>query len=495
MEFFYIVMFLSLWTMGAVLLFYNLRKNVWIAMTVITSGLGSFAVSVHLSIMPYILPLDILSPFWSTAIYRISVTAMTIYFYFFPYAGFMGGLWLGALRTFRGRMLLSLGMALPTVWLYAEHVLREPWNYFAVSGFRWWSGCCILLGSVMYVLAVYREKDMYAKRSKRRVAFLFTSGILWGFTADFIGFRSLTMKEWSFELESNGLWHLNVIIVLGLVVAVLIYTLKYGFLGIKFKIEREKLDSSMRALTMGVSILNHSIKNEIQKINYLTEKTQGYIESGHRDKSLQSLVQIHAVSAHLLGMVGRIKEKADDIALKEERISIEGLQAAALTSMLPIIEERSIKVDLRQETGGELLCDAMHLKETLSNLIHNAVDAMTSGEGGGTLTLRAFRTKKFFVFEVKDSGCGIPKEQLNRIFEPFYTTKKNSRNYGLGLSYCISVMRKHGGNLVIADTEPGKGTSIWLQFPIRRFKDMPQTPGRNAARGLSERPPPGPTAL
>ncbi|MCR2804124.1 sensor histidine kinase [Paenibacillus soyae] len=473
MEALYVLMFASMWTMGVVFLIYGFKKNFWIAMTLLTGGTASFAFSIHLAFMPLLLPLDVLTPFWSGLIYQVSVVAMSVYFYAFPFAAGMGGLWLGAVRSLPVKVLITAVMATPSVWLFVSHLQQDPWNSFTVGDFRWWSGFCFLFGGVMYAIAFIREPDSYLKRGKRRVAALFSTGTLWAFVSDFVGFRTLVMGEWSFELESNGTWQLNAIVILALVAGIIYSAAKYGILGVKVKLEKERLDSSMRALTMGVSILNHSIKNEIQKINYLTEKTQGYIQSGQLEKSQQTIEQVHAVTAHLLSMVGRIKDKADDIVLKEEAVSVDGLLAAVLKSMMPILESRAVKVELKQEDGGELVCDAMHMAETLSNLVHNAVDAME--ETGGLLRIRSFKFKKHYVLEVKDNGSGIPKEHLARIFEPFYTTKKNTANHGLGLSYCVSVMRKHGGDLRIEESEAGKGTAIWLMFPVKRYTAMPAT--------------------
>lgn len=466
MEALYVLMFLSMWTLGVVFIIYGFRKNLWIAMTLFTGGMASFAFSVHLTIMP-VLPDRFLSPFWSETLYHVTVAAMHIYFYAFPFAACMGGLWMGAIRSRPALILLSALIALPSAGLFISHLASGPWNSFEVRELRWWSGFCFLLGSVSYVLAFLFEKDGYLRRGKRRVAILFSAGTLWAFVTDFIGFRRLRLGEWSFELESNGTWQLNVVVILGLVTAIIYFTLKYGFLGVKLRLERERHDSSMRALTMGVSILNHSIKNEIQKINYLTEKTQGYLKAGQLEKSEKTIEQVHAVTAHLLSMVGRIKEKAEDIALKEQPVSVNGLLTESLKSMLPVLERRSIHVIVKQEEDGVLVCDAMHLAETLSNLAHNAVDAME--EGHGILALRTFHSKRHFIIEVKDNGSGIPKEHQAKIFEPFYTTKKNTANHGLGLSYCLSVMRKHGGDLTIESTETGKGTTLWLRFPIRRY--------------------------
>ncbi|WP_438497875.1 sensor histidine kinase [Paenibacillus sp. IHBB 3054] len=468
MNYFYIVMFLSMWTMGVVLLVFNRKSNFWISLTLMTGGMASFAFSIHLTIVPFLLPRGWLTPTFSSFLYQLSVVAMTVYFYLFPFTACMGALWLGAVRTTKKKALISILLFIPAVLVGGHHLLKEPWASFDISHFRSWAGFYIVLSLVFYGIAFKREKEFYTRKNKKRVGVIFTLGTLFAFVTDFVGFRSLTMGEWSFELKSNGTWKYNVVVVLGLVAVIIFYLVKNGFMGIKLRIEREKRDLSMRALTMGVSILNHSIKNEIQKINYLTEKTEGYIHTGQTNKSLQSIEQIHSVTAHLLDMVGRIKDKADDIVLSETQVGVKDIFTAVLEPMQPLLESRSVRVAVMQEEDGELVCDTMHLKETLSNLVQNAVDAMDPE--GGTLTLRTVSAKRYYIIEVTDNGCGIPKEQLGKIFEPFYTTKKNAYNHGLGLPYCVSVMRKHGGRLTLVNAETGRGTTVILHFPIQRFK-------------------------
>ncbi|NQX59990.1 GHKL domain-containing protein [Paenibacillus qinlingensis] len=444
--------------------------NFWIGITLIFGGMASFTFSIHLVIMPFILPLGWLTPSISSLIYQLSVVAMSIYFYLFPFAACMGALWIGAIESFKKRLLVSLLLSIPAiVVLFSDNLSTTPWGSFDISTFRWWAGFYLLLSYVFYYVAFRRATEYHEKRNKKRVGILFTIGTLCAFVFDFVGFRSLTLREWNFQLESNGAWKFNVVVILGLVAIIIFYSVKYGFLGIKLRIERDKLDYSMRALTMGVSILNHSIKNEIQKINYLTEKTEGFIHAGQTEKSLQAIEQIHSVSAHLLSMVGRIKDKAEDILLSESQIEVKKLLAEVILPMQPLLESRSVEIIWKQVEAGDLICDTIHMKETLSNLIHNAMDAL--GSRGGIITLQALKAKRYFIIEVKDNGVGIPKDQLTKIFEPFYTTKKNSHNYGLGLPYCLSVMRKHGGKLDIAETEMGKGTTVILQFPIQRYVD------------------------
>ncbi|MFD0693131.1 sensor histidine kinase [Paenibacillus sp. GCM10027628] len=468
MKVIYVLMFVSMWTTGILFLFNSNKNNFWSGMCLLFGGMASFAFAVHLSIMPVLLSYNLVHPFFGELLYRMSVIAMNIYFYFLPYIFCMGGLWLSNNFSSKNRVLISCLLAVIPIVLIVNHAWINGWNQFEASHFRWWAGAYVALGCMFYYMSVQKETDTFSKKSKRRVGIIFSSGMSWAFISDYVGFESLKLGMWTFDLQSNGTWQYNFILILSLISLVIYNTVRYGFLGIKLKIERERLDYSMRALTMGVSILNHSIKNEIQKINYLTEKSSDLIRDNQPERSLQAIEQVHAITAHLLNMVNSIKEKADDIVLQERPFPLRELLEAAAAFMKPVFEHKEIEIILNIDAEGELYGDPVHLKETLSNLIHNAIDALPSS--GGILQIRTYVTKKGLYIDLKDNGAGIPKENLSKIFEPFYTTKKNTLNHGLGLSYCYSVLLKHGGQLSIPESEINKGTTVRLQFPIQKFK-------------------------
>jgi signal transduction histidine kinase len=71
---------------------------------------------------------------------------------------------------------------------------------------------------------------------------------------------------------------------------------------------------------------------------------------------------------------------------------------------------------------------------------------------------------------VKDSGVGIPAEDLPHIFEPFYTTKKNGQGVGLGLSVVYGILERHGGRISV-DSQPGKGTTFTMRFSRTETSD------------------------
>lgn len=120
--------------------------------------------------------------------------------------------------------------------------------------------------------------------------------------------------------------------------------------------------------------------------------------------------------------------------------------------------------------------DATQLHQVLMNLCVNARDAMPQG---GTLTIRAenkeidanyaqmnleAKVGRYVAITVEDSGTGMPAEVVNRIFEPFYTTKEVGRGTGLGLSTAMGIVRSHGGFINVY-SELGKGTKFVFHLP------------------------------
>jgi PAS domain S-box-containing protein len=140
-----------------------------------------------------------------------------------------------------------------------------------------------------------------------------------------------------------------------------------------------------------------------------------------------------------------------------QTISLLGKQA--LFQDIQVIKE--IIPDLPQ-----IIADPGQLNQVFINLMTNAVDAM---EGKGILTVRTYlipEAKKVGL-EIKDSGCGIPAENLSRIFDPFFTTKDPGKGTGLGLSTVYGIIEDHGGTIEVQSII-GQGTSFILKLPVQR---------------------------
>lgn len=116
-------------------------------------------------------------------------------------------------------------------------------------------------------------------------------------------------------------------------------------------------------------------------------------------------------------------------------------------------------------TLGPIDADPDLLRRALSNLVLNAMDAMP---GGGRLTLRTAFAGDRARLEVSDTGAGLTKEECERLFTPYYTTKQHGT--GLGLAIVQSVISDHHGSIAV-ESEPGKGTTFRIDLPARKTSD------------------------
>jgi signal transduction histidine kinase len=111
------------------------------------------------------------------------------------------------------------------------------------------------------------------------------------------------------------------------------------------------------------------------------------------------------------------------------------------------------------------------IRQVLNNIINNAVEAME--EGGllsiGTRVIQTSGKKKYAEIVVSDTGCGIKEEDLNKIFEPFFT--KKTRGTGLGLAIVNHLVEGYKGKIEIESTE-GKGTRCRLLLPVEKDENL-----------------------
>lgn len=157
-----------------------------------------------------------------------------------------------------------------------------------------------------------------------------------------------------------------------------------------------------------------------------------------------------------------------------EPMDLKGCLEDCLSLMRPEIARRN--VTLLADFNAipmTILGDSQQLQEVFCNLIDNAIDAMPEG---GTLTIRmrqmsggqapthqADRPDSYAV-DIVDTGQGIPRDMMDQIFQPFFTTKKAGRGTGLGLAIAAETIRAHGGTMAV-ESEPGKGSHFTVTFP------------------------------
>lgn len=125
-----------------------------------------------------------------------------------------------------------------------------------------------------------------------------------------------------------------------------------------------------------------------------------------------------------------------------------------------------IKVNTHFEVVPDVLCYASQLNQVFMNILNNAAQAI---DGDGEIWVRLSQQgegkKAKAVVSIKDTGKGISKEGLEKIFDPFYTTKSIGQGTGLGLSISYGIVKKHGGDIQVK-SELGKGTEFIISVPI-----------------------------
>jgi signal transduction histidine kinase len=108
-----------------------------------------------------------------------------------------------------------------------------------------------------------------------------------------------------------------------------------------------------------------------------------------------------------------------------------------------------------------LLCQAQELKQVFLNVLWNASQAIADG---GNIRVSTEIVDPNIVVRIEDDGCGMAPDVLERIFDPFFSTKKVGEGMGLGLSLCYQMVKNHGGDIRV-ESEPGSGTCFWISLP------------------------------
>ncbi len=203
--------------------------------------------------------------------------------------------------------------------------------------------------------------------------------------------------------------------------------------------------------------LAHEIRNPLGSIRMAAEVvTEGLSEDDQRfefGRILQKEAQrLNNVLEEFLGVIRAPIEETEDVVLAELLGELQlQLSVAAATSGVAIVVDAD-DVRARLVTAP--------LKQALLNLGQNALQAMS---GGGVLTLAALRTENRIEIQVTDTGEGIAANDLNQIFNPFYTTREEGT--GLGLAITQRLIQRLGGQLQV-DSQPGHGTSFNVSIPL-----------------------------
>ena len=197
------------------------------------------------------------------------------------------------------------------------------------------------------------------------------------------------------------------------------------------------------------------------------------------DEDYADLMQINENANRAASLVGQLLAFSRKQTLRPETLDVRDT-LSDLTHLLNRLVGEKVTLTLSHDPVlGAIRADKRQLEQVLMNLVVNARDAMPEG-GEIRIVTQALQLKsplkrnrvtvppgEYVSVKVIDEGTGIPPDLLQKVFEPFYTTKRTGEGTGLGLSTAYGIVKQTGG-YIFADSVVGTGTSFLLMFPVRK---------------------------
>ena len=241
---------------------------------------------------------------------------------------------------------------------------------------------------------------------------------------------------------------------------------------IAFQNVSEALDETeSKAWSKLLNVMTHEIMNSVAPISSLADTLKNRLQSPEIANSIESseledlelgIDTIKRRSEGLLKFTESYRSLNKITKLDREKILVRNLFENLNSLMRPTLEKKNIElVIIMRDPALAIEADINLLEQVMINLLVNAIEAVKDREEPRiTLSAEVQNNNKTLV-KITDNGLGMPPELLDKIFIPFFSTKKTGS--GIGLSLCKQIMLLHKGNIQVQSTE-GKGSSFILQF-------------------------------
>ena len=237
------------------------------------------------------------------------------------------------------------------------------------------------------------------------------------------------------------------------------------------KLKRAEQLASLTTLAAGVA---HEIKNPLGSISIYVQLIEKIIKK-NMDNDCQCYKDFKEYSDIIKEEIGRLEETINSflfsvrkLELDIEDVNINELILSTVSFLKYEIEQNNINIDIKFDKDNLILkLDAKYIKQSLINIIQNAIDAMTdnSDDKKKEIYIKLKTMDNYAVISIKDTGIGMKEETLNKIFEPYFTTKRHGT--GLGLTNVVRIIEAHNGNVSI-ESEYGKGSEFIIKLPLQQ---------------------------
>jgi two-component system NtrC family sensor kinase len=224
--------------------------------------------------------------------------------------------------------------------------------------------------------------------------------------------------------------------------------------------------ASIGLLAAGVA---HEVNTPLAGISSYTQMLRGQVDASDPRSAL--LEKIEKQTFRAAKIINNLLNFSRSGSTEPERLDVNKILLDVLSLVEHQLENSRIRV--RREFSPDLPCirgNENRIQQVFFNLVLNARDAMMRG---GWLTLRTHADADTVVVEVADTGHGIKREDIKRIYDPFFTTKGIGRGTGLGLSVSYGIVQEHGGAIFV-ESVPGKGSTFQVALPALQVSEAAQ---------------------
>ncbi len=229
---------------------------------------------------------------------------------------------------------------------------------------------------------------------------------------------------------------------------------------------QQQLQEAEKSAVVGrlASAIAHEIRNPLNYINLSLD----HLRKKFNPEDPAKQENFEKLTSQLKVEVDRINQQVSDFLrysrptnLDLQPVEIRSVVEDSLRIVEPQASEQGISVSLvERDKVPNVIGDAEVLRSVFNNLLINAVQAMEQNRG--SLNIVMYEDGGFVKIEVRDTGNGIPEENLNKIFQPYFSTKETGT--GLGLAIVKKIVEDHSGAIEI-QTEVGKGTTVTVRLP------------------------------
>lgn len=276
-------------------------------------------------------------------------------------------------------------------------------------------------------------------------------------------------------MSSLGLWYLNPYLSPAMYLAILLVNSISLLLSIfsmmsVAKMEWTETQDDIRLerkydmARTGGGVFMHGIKNQLLANRILCRRLNDALaaDTPDLDQVRQCARQLADNTDGMLSHVQELYKSLKSNSLSMRLCSLDDIVSGAVQNLLK--KYPAAAAEAPPPCGLTVLADPAHLQSALTNLLVNGWEATVSAGRSDPLRVGIHEKNTFIVITVQDSGTGISRYDMKKIFEPFYSSKSSNSNWGMGLYYVRTIVKRHMGSLKV-ESSYGKGSCFYVFLP------------------------------